>query len=101
MPSFDSWTDFSLPEDWNLLSPLMVHSQNKIVHNSVLQQRLEFNFPADAPTVKATGEDAFRRVCYLSQLLQAVCVRVESEHYRRGRDFSPMQPKAAGTMGTM
>ena len=66
-------------------------------------QRLSFNFPSDKPLFAPDerGEASFRRVCYLSQLLAALCLRVESEHYRRGREFSPAQPKAAGTMGTM
>jgi hypothetical protein len=89
-PSFDSFRRFSNASDWNINSSLMVHSQNRIVHQSLLLSRLIFNFPADAANIKsAYGEVPFRRVLYLSQLLQALCLRQESEHYRRGRDFSP------------
>ena len=81
----------------------MEHSGNKIVPVDRVAQRLAFNFPSEkalfAP--ESRGEASFRRVCYLSQLLAALCLRVESEHYRRGREFSPQQPKAAGTMGSM
>jgi hypothetical protein len=91
------------------------HSQNRIVHQSLLLSRLLSNFPDDASNIlHAYGEVPFRRVTYLSQLLQALCLRQESEHYRRGRDFSPgvaagghkwpaqkWRQHAAGTMGTM
>ena len=60
----------------------MVHSGNKIVPVDRVAQRLAFNFPSEkalfAPD--ARGEVSFRRVCYLSQLLAALCLRVESEH---------------------
>ena len=89
-PSFDSFRRYSNASDWNINSSLFVHSQNRIVHQSQLLTRLVYNFPAEATTIlHQTGEPSIRRVTYLSQLLQALCLRQESEHYRRGRDFSP------------
>lgn len=88
-PSFDSFRRYSNASDWNFNSSLLIHSENRIVHQPTLIGRLNFNFPADAASLNAYGEAPFRRVVYLSQLLQALCLRQESEHYRRGRDFSP------------
>ena len=52
-----------------------------IIKQSKLLSRLLFNFPADAASIKsAYGEVPFRRVTYLSQLLQALCLRQESDH---------------------
>lgn len=113
--SFDVFRRFSVNSDWNMNSSLLLHSENRIVSQSLLLSRLHYNFPADVSQIDATGEAPFRRVTYLSQLLQALCLRQESEHYRRGRDFSPgvaarpnpggglenWRQHPAGTMGTM
>ena len=116
-PSLDSYKQFSSAADWNMNSSLMVHSQNRIVGESTLLTRLVYNFPGDSAAIlRQYGAKPFDRVTYLSQLLQALCLRQESEHYRRGRDFSPgvagrpndpgggpaeWRHRAAGTMGTM
>ena len=116
-PSFNSFKQFSSAADWNMNSSLMVHSQNRIVGERLLLTRLVYNFPNDSAAIlRQYGAKPFGRVTFLSQLLQALCLRQESEHYRRGRDFSPgvagrpndpgggpaeWRRRAAGTMGTM
>ena len=93
--------------DWSLLSPLMVHRQNKNARrkNSMLQQRLLHTFPRDAGAINATDpsqrEAQFRRVVYLSQLLQAIGLEAEATHYRRSRELRLGDQPAAGTMGYM
>jgi hypothetical protein len=113
--SFNVFRRFSTSSDWSMNSSLLLHSANRIVKQPLIISRLLYNFPSDADQIHATGEAPFRRATYLSQLLQALCLRQESEHYRRGRDFSPgvaarsnpgggvqsWREHAAGTMGTM
>ena len=61
---------------------------------------MAWNFPADAD-FDSKNVQIFRRQCFLSQLVQGLCLSNEAAHFRRGRDFSPKQAKAAGTMGSL
>ena len=66
----------------------------------VIRARVAWNFPADAD-FDSKNVQIFRRQCFLSQLVQGLCLSNEAAHFRRGRDFSPKQAKAAGTMGSL
>jgi hypothetical protein len=100
LPSFDSFSRYSTNQDWSLYSPLVQHSIDKIGGGAVASG-IEYSFAADAPSTRSTSEAAFRRTTYLSQLLQAQCLSAETSHYRRGRDFTPLENVSAGTMGAM
>ena len=100
LPSFDAFSRYSEAQDWGLYSSLVQHSVDKISGGAVASG-IAYSFAADAPLTRQTSEAAFRRTSYLSQLLQAQCLSAETSHYRRGRDFTPLENATAGTMGTM
>jgi hypothetical protein len=61
-----------------------------------IRARIAWNFPKETPALFASRDgQAFRRLCYLSQLVQGLCLANEAAHFRRGRDLSPGRPKAA------
>ena len=91
-PSFQSLRSVSLPEDWSPMSPLMEHRQH---HPNGTQELMAligklFHLPTASNTT-----DYFEDFIFLTQAAQALCMRTETEHYRRGRT-SP-----AGTMGVL
>merc|ERR1712137_452404 len=91
-PLLNSMEKISIPEDWSPHSPFMIHRQHHPDGNEVLDYVIlqHFRYP------NATNQDKkFADWLYLTQCVHAMCLRVESEHYRRGRD-SP-----AHTMGAI
>eukprot|EP01006_Ploeotia_vitrea_P009039 TRINITY_DN21305_c0_g1_i1.p1 TRINITY_DN21305_c0_g1~~TRINITY_DN21305_c0_g1_i1.p1 ORF type:complete len:645 (+),score=86.72 TRINITY_DN21305_c0_g1_i1:188-1936(+) len=73
-------------EDYNLLSAAMEDHQNWLFYNKQLYNQVLFNFNTYPAHPNATNEKTFRRMIYLSQIVQAQCIRQEVEYYRRGRE---------------
>jgi beta-mannosidase len=88
-PSVESWAEVSQPADLYLFSPLMDHRQHHPDGNQQLVTAISVLFPFQNDT-------AFGSFVYLSQLLQGICMRSESEHYRRLRGDPNIQ--TAGTL---
>ena len=83
MPSFEVLKKVSASQDWNPMSPFFIqrnhhkYGQEEIIH----QIQLHFKLPYEM--AQNVSEKAFDHFCYLSQCSQAVCVKAQTEHYRR------------------
>lgn len=86
LPWLANFAEVSKPEDWSLFSPLMNHRQHHPDGNAQIASLLHQNFRV--PDLNSTAEEVFRRVIYLSQLQQTLCIADEASFYRRGRDQS-------------
>ncbi|TPX30933.1 beta-galactosidase [Synchytrium microbalum] len=90
MPSYSTYKQVTSPPDWNSHSPLMImrnhhkHGQEEM-H---LQIRYKFKWPIEPPLDMSV--DMFDQFCYLSQVSQAICVKAQTEHYRRLRGSDRM-----------
>jgi len=82
LPSLHTWRTASLPSDWDLFSPLMKNRQHHPLGNDQLLRQIDRHFPLPH-NVSLTSQDAFQQTIYLSQMAQMMCVRTETEHYRR------------------
>eukprot|EP01106_Pelomyxa_sp_JSP_P016847 TRINITY_DN649_c0_g1_i4.p1 TRINITY_DN649_c0_g1~~TRINITY_DN649_c0_g1_i4.p1 ORF type:complete len:407 (+),score=94.86 TRINITY_DN649_c0_g1_i4:143-1363(+) len=85
-PSMYTWATATLPSDWYIGSPMMVHRQHSPSWNTMLNDMISwhFHFP-DNPD----SEREFELYVYVSQIVQALCIKFETEHYRRIKDESP------------
>eukprot|EP00762_Andalucia_godoyi_P001181 ANDGO_02038.mRNA.1 Beta-mannosidase A len=88
-PSMQSWSSVSIPSDLFTFSPLMDHRQHHPSGNAQLVTAISILFPYQQ------NETSFSSFVWLGQLLQGVCMRSESEHYRRLRGTD------ASTAGTL
>jgi beta-mannosidase len=82
-PDFNTVKKFSVPEDWNYLSPVMQHHQRASGGNQVLDKymRMYYKYPKD-----------FETYLYVSQLMQADVMKMSFETHRKWRPY---------TMGTL
>ncbi|XP_037551218.1 beta-mannosidase [Nematolebias whitei] len=81
-PSFSTLQPISIPEDWSFDSNFTSHRQH---HNSGNQQMLQqaalhFNLPNSTDPLKR-----FKDSIYITQVMQAQCVKTQTEFYRRSR----------------
>ncbi|XP_061103135.1 beta-mannosidase isoform X2 [Conger conger] len=81
-PSFSTLQKISAPEDWSYQSNFSRHRQHHDTGNQqMLQQaKLHFHLP-DSPDPLLT----YRDTLYLTQVMQAQCVKAQTEFYRRSR----------------
>ncbi|CAG9863674.1 unnamed protein product [Phyllotreta striolata] len=97
LPSFHSFlTATNDTNDLNINSSFMNHRQHHPLGNIEMQllMKLYFKFP------NTSGDDFAEGVIYYSQIVQALGIKVESEHYRRCR--SSLNDKGEGyTMGAL
>lgn len=92
-PSLETLKAISEPQDWDNNSPLMLHRQHHPNGNEQLAQQMArfFHLPDNA-----NNETKFGDFIYLTQVVQAICIQAESEHYRRIK-----HEQNAYTMGAM
>ncbi|KAF3845161.1 hypothetical protein F7725_008324 [Dissostichus mawsoni] len=95
-PSFSTLQPVSIEEDWSYNSPFFVHRQHHDSGNQqmLLQASLHFNLP------NATDPHrSFTDTLYITQVMQAQCVKAQTEFYRRSR--SEILEGKGGTMGAL
>ncbi|XP_048365176.1 beta-mannosidase isoform X2 [Sphaerodactylus townsendi] len=81
-PSFSTLAKVSSEEDWSYTSNFSLHRQHHAKGNEeMLQQaRLHFKLPRGTHL-----HDNFRHTIYLTQVMQAQCIKVQTEFYRRSQ----------------
>ena len=91
-PSLITLSAISEPSDWAPTSPLMVHRQHHTNGTQQLmnQMAMHFTMPQNSNSTKY-----FNDWIYLTQCVQTMCIKTESEHYRRGKG------EQAHTMGAL
>eukprot|EP01114_Cavostelium_apophysatum_P010650 TRINITY_DN2464_c0_g1_i1.p1 TRINITY_DN2464_c0_g1~~TRINITY_DN2464_c0_g1_i1.p1 ORF type:complete len:818 (+),score=180.58 TRINITY_DN2464_c0_g1_i1:25-2478(+) len=93
-PSMFSWDPVTDPnEDWYRDSPLMNHRQHHPNGTEQLVAEVDMHFTLVNDTDTKFG--AFGDWIYLTQCMQALCMKAQTEHYRRGRGMD------AFTMGAI
>lgn len=85
-PSYYSWKDVANPSDLSFDSPLMEHRQHHPDGNQQILAQMKRHF--QLPTGKSDPIATFQDYVYLSQTVQAMCIRAQTEHYRRNKDLS-------------
>jgi len=93
IPSLETWRAVSEADlgDWHPLSPLMQHRQHKADGNNFILTQIQYYFRYN---ITSTIQ-SFKDWIYLSQCIQAMCIKAQSEHYRRGKGME------AHTMGAI
>uniref|UniRef100_A0A671DUE6 Beta-mannosidase n=1 Tax=Rhinolophus ferrumequinum TaxID=59479 RepID=A0A671DUE6_RHIFE len=81
-PSFSTLEKVSTKEDWFYKSRFSLHRQHHENGNDqmLLQAGLHFKLPQSTDPLRA-----FKDTIYLTQVMQAQCVKTETEFYRRSR----------------
>ncbi|KAL4641879.1 beta-mannosidase [Arapaima gigas] len=81
-PSFSTLQKVSVAKDWSYSSKFSEHRQHHSDgNNEMLQQAaLHFHLPNSTELLKA-----YRDTLYLTQVMQAECVKVQTEFYRRSQ----------------
>ncbi|XP_019594485.2 beta-mannosidase isoform X2 [Rhinolophus sinicus] len=81
-PSFSTLEKVSTKEDWSYKSRFSLHRQHHENGNDqmLLQAGLHFKLPQSTDPLRA-----FKDTIYLTQVMQAQCVKTETEFYRRSR----------------
>jgi beta-mannosidase len=87
LPWFDNIAPVTAPEDWSLFSKLMEHRQHHPKGNQQIAALLAKNFDLAGLDLNSTALAVFKRVIFLSQLQQTLCIADEASFYRRGRDM--------------
>ncbi len=77
-PEFKTIKTFSIPEDWNVNSEVMLSHQKHPIGNQLIKQYLQryYQMPKN-----------FKSFLYLSQLLQAEGVKIAIEAHRRAKPY--------------
>ena len=81
-PSFEAIQNISIPEDLKWNSTLMFYRQHHQSGNQQIENMIKQNFKL--PVLK-DDLSYFKRMIYMSQIFQSLCVMFETEHYRRLR----------------
>ncbi|XP_031570890.1 beta-mannosidase-like [Actinia tenebrosa] len=79
-PSFETLSAVSTEEDWEYNSPFMLHRQHHANGNKEMMDQIKRHFKIPSFSNK-TKE--FMNTLFLTQVAQAMCIKAESEHYRR------------------
>lgn len=79
-PSFETLSKVSVASDWSYNSPFVMHRQHHENGNTQISNQLQkhFNLPSSSDSVKK-----FRDTLFMTQVTSAMCIKTESEHYRR------------------
>jgi len=95
-PSFETLSEVSIPEDWTYNSAFMDHRQHHGNGNEQMldQAKKHFKLPSSYDWLKK-----FKDTLFLTQVTQARCMKVETEHYRRLQ--SELIQGQGRTMGTI
>uniref|UniRef100_A0A6J0UK86 Beta-mannosidase n=1 Tax=Pogona vitticeps TaxID=103695 RepID=A0A6J0UK86_9SAUR len=81
-PSFSTLAQVSSEEDWSYASNFSLHRQHHAEGNDQMlkQANLHFKLPEETDPIKN-----FRHTIYLTQIMQAQCIKTETEFYRRSQ----------------
>ncbi|KAI8816810.1 mannosidase, beta A, lysosomal-like protein [Fimicolochytrium jonesii] len=84
LPSFATFRKVTTEADWHPLSPLMVlrNHHPKGQEEIILQMDYHFKRPFSGSGTSVSVLE-FDHFCYLSQCVQAICMKAQTEHYRR------------------
>ncbi|XP_003796374.3 beta-mannosidase [Otolemur garnettii] len=95
-PSFSTLEKVSSKKDWSFNSKFSLHRQHHEDGNKQMlhQAQLHFKLPQSTDPLRA-----FKDTIYLTQVMQAQCVKTETEFYRRSR--SEIVNKKGHTMGAL
>ncbi|XP_004431061.1 PREDICTED: beta-mannosidase [Ceratotherium simum simum] len=95
-PSFSTLEKVSSEEDWSYESKFSLHRQHHAHGNDemLLQAGLHFKLPQSTDPLRS-----FKDTIYLTQVVQAQCVKTETEFYRRSR--SEIVTGEGHTMGAL
>ena len=77
-PEFESVKKFSLPEDWELFSPVMIQHQKSNEGNSIIPDYMVRHFKAPKD---------FEAFIYQAQLMQEKSMRIAHEAYLRAKPY--------------
>ncbi|XP_071945951.1 beta-mannosidase-like [Antedon mediterranea] len=80
LPSFSAIKSVSNPEDWSYNSTFSLHRQHHPKGNSQMLSMIKKHF-----TIPETNDSVadYKNMIYLTQISQAMCIKIETEHYRR------------------
>ncbi|XP_054846408.1 beta-mannosidase [Eublepharis macularius] len=81
-PSFSTLTKVSSEEDWSYTSNFSLHRQHHAKGNDEMLQQAGLHFKLPQGT---NPLENFRHTIYLTQVMQAQCVKIETEFYRRSQ----------------
>ncbi|XP_070804532.1 beta-mannosidase [Pituophis catenifer annectens] len=81
-PSFSTLVQVSVEEDWSYTSNFSLHRQHHTGGNDEMLQQAGLHFKL--PQVVNPVEN-FKQAIYLTQIMQAQCVKTETEFYRRSQ----------------
>lgn len=81
-PSFEAMQNISITEDLKWNSTFMFYRQHHQSGNQQIENMIKQNFKL--PVFK-DDLSYFKRMIYMSQIVQSLCVTFETEHYRRLR----------------
>ncbi|XP_049642489.1 beta-mannosidase [Suncus etruscus] len=95
-PSFSTLQQVSAPEDWFPDSPFLTHRQHHQGGNQEMLRQVALNFNLSR---SADPQQQLRDTIYLTQVMQAQCVKSETEFYRGSR--SELESGRGHTMGAL
>ncbi|XP_062378583.1 beta-mannosidase [Sardina pilchardus] len=95
-PSFSTLSKVSKPDDWDYVSSFSEHRQHHEMGNSemLLQAALHYILPNSTDALKQ-----YRDNLYITQVMQAQCIKMQTEFYRRSR--SEIINGEGNTMGAL
>ncbi|KAH3757628.1 Mannosidase, beta A, lysosomal [Pelomyxa schiedti] len=91
-PSLETWEPVTVRTDLHYESELMRHRQHHDTGNLELQEQVEMHFVWPNNTNSVTQ---FDDICYVTQVTQALCVKAETEHYRRHQSINSIYTMGA------
>ncbi|XP_048452347.1 beta-mannosidase isoform X2 [Rhincodon typus] len=82
-PSFSTLERVSSPEDWYYNSSFTNHRQHQVAGNKNLLYQIQIHF--NLSHAKKTPLQSFKDTLYLTQVMQAECIKAQTEFYRRSQ----------------
>ncbi|XP_029452909.1 beta-mannosidase isoform X2 [Rhinatrema bivittatum] len=95
-PSFSTLEQISAPEDWSYKSNFSLHRQHHESGNDQMLHQVGLHFKLSQ---NPDPVEAFKDSIYLTQVMQAQCVKTQTEFYRRSR--SEIVTGQGHTMGAL
>ncbi|XP_033097718.1 beta-mannosidase-like [Anneissia japonica] len=80
LPSFSAMANISESSDWEFNSNFSLHRQHHPKGNSQMLSMIKKHFTIPQPIDSVTD---YKNMIYLTQISQAMCIKIETEHYRR------------------
>jgi hypothetical protein len=106
LPWFNEFKPLTQPEDWHPFSPFLVHRNHHINGQTEIYTHLQLHFglpniipsnvdcssstamitsdQSSTTTIKPLSAQAFRSYCTLTQVVHAMYLMKQTQHYRRG-----------------